>query len=130
VVLSGQWPFEAARVNPIDLRRACERQIKGHLIHLRGGYLETHGRPAALAELIRASVPAFRTALESIAKLQGAQAIDDPIALGIPEVDRPSLGEVLAFPDAGRSADPANLMPRYLEIVERLWHLVDGWSAS
>src|SRR5574340_925708 len=35
VVVRGEWPRPAASVADADLRRACERQIKGHLIHLR-----------------------------------------------------------------------------------------------
>ena len=42
-VVSGKNPFEGLRVEPADLRRACEVQARGHLLHLRQGYMETRG---------------------------------------------------------------------------------------
>ena len=45
-------PFDGLRVEPADLRRACEVQARSHLLHLREGYLETRGRGDALAVLI------------------------------------------------------------------------------
>src|SRR5436190_7008353 len=44
VVLSGRNPFEGLRVDPADLRRACEVQARSHLLHLREGFIETRGR--------------------------------------------------------------------------------------
>jgi hypothetical protein len=130
VVLYGSWPFDQARISETDLRRACERQIKGHLIHLREGYLETHGRPSAIAELIRASVPAFRSALESIARLHGVSATDDQGALSDAGIDATTVRKVLGFDKAGTGTDAPDLMPAYVDVVERLWKLVDGWSAG
>lgn len=130
VVLYGAWPFDRTRVGEADLRRACERQIKGHLIHLREGYLETHGRPSALAELIRASVPAFRSSLENIARLHGVASIDDHAALSEAGIDPATVRQVLAFERDGTATTAPELMSGYLDTVERLWRLVDGWSAG
>src|SRR5262245_27656186 len=52
VLVSGMDPFAGLRVNPDDLRRACEIQARSHLLHLREGYLETEGRSDAIAELL------------------------------------------------------------------------------
>ena len=128
-VLYGSWPFDAARVGEGDLRRACERQIKGHLIHLREGYLETHGRPSALAELIRASVPAFRSSLQNIARLYGVAAIDEHAALSDAGIPPANVRQLLAFEKDGTANTAPDLMPIYIDTVERLWRLVDGWSA-
>jgi hypothetical protein len=54
----GDDPFAGIAVTREDLRRACETQIKSHLLHLREGYLESGGRPEAVAELVAASAPA------------------------------------------------------------------------
>jgi hypothetical protein len=133
VVLRGALP-EHARVGEANLRRACERQIKGHLIHLREGYLETHGRPATLADLLRASVPPFRAALANIARLHGAPHEGDEAlaafaaaALG---TDGAAAADVLRFGETGQTADAPPLLPPYLRLVERLWQLVDGWSVA
>ena len=40
VNLTGTDPFEGMRVRDEDLRRACEVQVRSHLIHLREGFLE------------------------------------------------------------------------------------------
>jgi hypothetical protein len=128
-VIRGSWPNQGAQVTPADLRRACERQVKGHLIHLREGFLETHGRPSAIADLVRASVPAFRASLQNVGRLRGAHlATDDEIArfagtvLGL---DDAAVRETLAFTRSGAGADVAGLLPRYVAAVEHLWRAVD-----
>src|SRR5262249_46783485 len=57
LVISGTNPFAGLRVDAADLRRACERQARSHLLHLREGYLETSGRGDRLANLILRSAP-------------------------------------------------------------------------
>lgn len=128
-VLRGAWPPGVPAVNSADLRRACERQIKGHLIHLRGGFLETQGRPSAVADLIRASLPPFRAALQNIARLHQQEcATDDELAAFAQkslEADAATLREVLAFGRSGSTPDAATLLPRYVGVVEQLWRAVD-----
>src|SRR4029077_2402433 len=58
LVVSGATPFEGLSVDAADMRRASEVQARGHLLHLRQGYLETCGRGDALAVLIVRSAPA------------------------------------------------------------------------
>jgi hypothetical protein len=129
VVIRGAWPSESLSVSTADLRRGCERQIKGHLIHLRGGYLETQGRPTAAAELIRASVPAFRAALQNIARLNRSPAASDAELVAFAQSDLGADGaitrQVLAFEGSGQSADAPALLTRYIDLVEGLWRSVD-----
>src|SRR5205823_6279857 len=75
-VVAGKNPFAGLRVEPDDLRRACEIQARGHLLHLREGFIETRGRADALADLIVRSAPSFAALLTSIARLQNAPAQD------------------------------------------------------
>src|SRR6187399_1981876 len=49
--ISGTPPFQNAVVPPDQLRRACEVQAKGHLIHLRQGWLQAGGHDDVLAAL-------------------------------------------------------------------------------
>src|SRR5215472_3852480 len=42
VLIDGTDPLADLHIDPADLRRACEIQAKGHLVHLRQGWLETH----------------------------------------------------------------------------------------
>src|SRR5262245_59172527 len=41
VAVLGSDPFAAATVDRGDLRRACETQVKSHLVHLRQAFIET-----------------------------------------------------------------------------------------
>ena len=45
----GGDPFENAAVGREDLRRACEAQVKSHLVHLREGFIEVGPRLRRLA---------------------------------------------------------------------------------
>ena len=119
IVVAGSDPFAGITVNEGDLRRACERQAKSHLIHLREGFLETGSHAAAVARLIAASAPAFRALLLSLERLEPGAARDAGVAADLPR-------EVAAAADA-TIADPSALLARYIAAVERLWQYVDRW---
>lgn len=134
VVLEGADPFAGLRVPAGDLRRACESAAKGHLIHLREGYLEARGRAGDVARLVAASAPAFATLLGQVARLQGID-VEGPGALaGAVETATGAsarvVGDVLALlvspvlsnDEAGR------LFPAYLAAVEQLVAYVDRWN--
>lgn len=125
IVLRGAWPT-TFQIAPADLRRACERQIKGHLIHLREGFLETHGRPAAVAGLVRASVAPFRAALRHVARLEGASDANDEELVSFARsigVDAAVVRDLLSGSDAG--SDATALLARYIEATGQLWRAVD-----
>jgi hypothetical protein len=134
-VLFGADPFDGMSIERADLRRACETQVKSHLVHLREAYIEARGTPNAIADLVTASAPAFGALLRNIARLngtaerdraaatrEGARAANLPDALvaGILAIERPS---------AVKAIDAARLFPEYLAAVEQLAHYVDSWRA-
>jgi hypothetical protein len=140
VVLRGRNPFADIQVAPEDLRRACEAQAKSHLIHLREGFLESHGEATSIARLIATSAVPFRTVLTHIVRLPDEEEpvvdltmlSDDSLArvaesrIGIPAaVVRDVLGA------AGSSqitiAEPTALLSRYLDAAQRVWEYVDRW---
>jgi hypothetical protein len=133
VVVSGSNPFDGLRVAPEDLRRACEVEARGHLLHLREGYLETRGRGDAVAFLIVESAPAFAALISSVAQLDAAGDIGVPAAAR--HVERrlaltsrvPS--EIVALIGVSEipSAEGARLFGPYLDTVERLVKYVDSW---
>lgn len=129
----GDDPFQGAIVIPEDLRRACELQAKSHLLHLREGFIEARGRPAAIARLVQASAPGFTALLRNVARLG-----DDPTrdrvgatragarAAGVPDelaTDMLNLERQPGLP----AADAARLFPEYLAAMERLAGAVDRW---
>ena len=136
VVVAGSNPFDGLRVDPADIRRACEVQARSHLLHLREGFLETRGRADALAVLIVRSAAPFAALITSLTRLQGV-ATNDPAAsgrhvertLGLPAgavTDVVKLAHVTEI----SSAEATRIFPAYLNAVERLVKYIDGWSAA
>src|SRR5262249_45210535 len=69
VVISGNPPFDGATVDVADVRRACEVQARGHLLHLREGFVEAGGNSHALAVLIVDSAAPLSALLAALARL-------------------------------------------------------------
>jgi len=117
VVVTGSNPFERLRVEPSDLRWACEVQARGHLLHLRQGYVEARGRDDALAVLIVRSAAAWKSLLENVARLENTVGEADEVTtlVGIKEIS---------------NEDALRIFPKYLAAVEQLTQQVDRWSVS
>jgi hypothetical protein len=139
-VVRGRSPFTDIRVPPQDLRRACEAHAKSHLIHLREGFLESHGDGAAIARLITASAAPFRALLANLARLpndtpeiDAHAALSDESLIQMAEsrmgISPEVLRDVLASSAAGHStiADPTALLSRYIDAAQRVWDYVDRW---
>jgi hypothetical protein len=133
-VVFGDSPFQGATIERADLRRACETQIKSHLVHLREGFIEAGGTPRAIADLVTASAPAFGALLRNIARLNGSTARDRATATreGARAAQLPDgvVTDILALerPSALKATDAARLFPEYLGAVEQLARYVDGWN--
>ena len=136
VAIAGPNPFTGLKVEGEHLRHACEVQARSHLLHLREGYLETGGRGDRIADLITRSAEALATLIRSVARLRGMPSADVmtvardlEVAVGLSGDTLPlviSLGPVRPL-----SADAARqLIPKYLEAVQRLTRHVDRWSVS
>ena len=129
----GDNPFDGIEISQADLRRACETQIKSHLVHLREGYIESGARPGAIAELVTASAPGFTALLRNVARLNGVISSDvadatrqGARAAGLPEH---VVAAVLALDQKPGTAgvDAARLFPEYLAATEQLARTVDAW---
>jgi hypothetical protein len=135
LVVSGANPFAASRLDPADVRRACEVQARSHLLHLRESYLETHGRADALSDLNVQAAPAFAALVRSVARLEG-QVSEDGAAARHAErtlgVAGGAITEIVKLTGVHElpSADAERLFGPYLEAVEKLVAYVDGWSRS
>lgn len=134
IVVSGRNPFEGLKVDPTDLRRACEVQVRGHLLHLREGYLETRGRGDALAVLIVHSAPAFAALVTSVARLDGvADATPRAAARHVERATGAEAGsatEIVGLIGVSEisSAEAERLFLPYLDVTERLVKYVDAWT--
>ena len=119
--LYGDDPFAQASISRADLRRACETQVKSHLVHLREGFIEARGIPSAVGELVRTAAPAFAALLRNVARLADVHSSDRMDATregarsaGLPEGlvargTRP--GTAVRHPD-GRSGAILSRIPR------------------
>lgn len=134
-LLFGFNPFAGISIERADLRRACETQIKSHLVHLREAYIEAGGTPRAIADLVTASAPAFGALLRNIAQLNGSAEADRAAATreGSRAAELPAglVTSILALerPSAVKAVDAARLFPEYLTAVEQLARYVDSWRA-
>jgi hypothetical protein len=134
VVIAGQPPFAGVRIAVGDLRRACETQAKGHLIHLREGWIEAGGHADHAARLLVASAAPLRALLGNVARLQGAapatrEELATIAAHGIGVPADLLLAIFVLEKDASGAAALVPRLPEYLAAAERLWAFVDSWQA-
>jgi hypothetical protein len=139
-VVFGRSPFDGMAVPAEDMRRACEAQVKSHLIHLREAFLESHGEARSVAALIASSAPPFRAILANIARLPDAAApsttsvtLSDEVLARIAEtrigIPAALVHDVLSSAATGQAsiADPSALLARYIDASQRVWEYVDRW---
>lgn len=133
-VVFGDDPFDGLAVKEQDVRRACEIDVKGHLLHLRESYVERRGEMDAVARLVEASAAALRTLAGNVARLDG-QRTTSPAALAshlttaLGPVHGRTLATVLSLNDTPLApADAARIFPDYLAAAEALAWYVDGWK--
>lgn len=133
VVFGAGLLLATALVQPGDLRRACETQVKSHLLHLRQEYLESEGSPSAISQLLRDAAPAFATLLERVARLQGAPGADHDgsarAGARLAGLSDSTVSAVLALEHGGpiTAPDGARLFQDYLQAVGQLAAFVDTW---
>jgi hypothetical protein len=129
----GADPFDGMAIAREDLRRACETQIKSHLVHLREGFIESGNRPQRVAELVTASAPAFAALLRQVARLTGGNPAgrSDATLEGAraAELSEGVVRDVLSLEHPGSvpTTDGARLFPDYLKAVEQLARMIDTW---
>ena len=132
----GTNPFEGLAIARDDMRRACEVQAKSHLVHLREDYLESGGRPAVVAGLVRESAPAFAALLRHLARLDNASlgTTGELVAHASRRIglDARVVGDILSLTesDGMSTVDAGRIFPGYLAAVERLAEFVDQWRSA
>jgi len=135
VVVSGANPFDGLRVEPGDLRRACEVQARSHLLHLREGFIEAGSRSDAVAALIRQSSAPLAALLKNVARLRGLTATTGELAAralqGELGTDDGTLARVVRLSASSplTSDEARRIFPSYLEAIERLTRLIDRWTS-
>jgi hypothetical protein len=134
-VIDGVSPLDGVAIKPEDLRRACEAQARGHLIHLRQGWIEAGAHHHGLADLIQRSAAPLRQLLRNLARLHGETpgegadlAAFAERAAGLPASLVSGILDLERAPH--RSAAFVPRLPEYLAASERLWAVIDAWHAA
>lgn len=70
-VISGEDVLKELRIKKEDLRLQCEREMKGNLLKLRQGFIQTGGRAKALRLLIVESIVTFISIFRAVLFLKG-----------------------------------------------------------
>ena len=107
-LVAGSDVFAEINIPKSELRRACEVQARGHVLHLREAYIQAGNDPKAVTNLVAAAVPTFRGLVTNVARLDGIS----PKAL-VTQLNLENFEQT--FPDALRAA-------------ERVVDYVDRWS--
>ena len=107
-VIAGTDVFADVAIPKQELRRACEVQARGHVLHLREGYIEAAGDQKAITKLVAAAVEPFRALVTNVARLEGIAPKALVTQLTLENFEK-------GFPDALRAA-------------ERIVEYVDRWS--
>jgi len=115
------------------LRLQCEREIKGKLLLLREGFLETEGKQKRIKELINASITAFISIFSGLLYLKG---IDIPttrreiiqfVAQEIP-INQEIFMKCLDIKQGKKefsSFEIKDIFTAYMAEVRKLWEVVD-----
>ncbi|MEI6669664.1 MAG: hypothetical protein WCP29_16060 [Acidobacteriota bacterium] len=134
-VVFGADVLAGLSVAPADARRACETQVRSHLLHLREGYIQAGAQPRALASIIQASARPFRLLLASVARLEGAD-MKDAAALARHLEQRvgvaPGVAQQVLAAERSKSfgaTEAQDVYPAYVRAVEQLAQYIDAWQA-
>lgn len=132
-VLVGPDPFQGIEVHTDDLRRQCEREIKGKHIQLREHFMLSAEDPAALGALLVKSFPTFLVLFRTVLRLAGDSVPRDPeetvrATAARAGFDAAPLLEIARARSGGGTLRPAADSPvvtGYLDAVERVATYVD-----
>jgi predicted nucleotidyltransferase len=134
-VLRGDDPVAGVDVDPRDLRRALEADLRGRLVRLRQAWVRFGDSAAALGGFAASSISSIVVLLRCTAVLLGRDpgktAADAVAALGSDlGPDAPVIGDIAAHrrePDW--SCQPATFV-RYLEVLRRAVEVVDRFRGN
>ena len=130
VVIAGTPPFAGAAVPREELRRACETQAKGHLVHLRQSWIDAAGHNDDLAQRVVGSALPLRVLLTQVASLRGSGLAAPEFATQTFPAHAGILCDVLALePDGAGARALISKLPQYLAACEAIWAFVDEWRA-
>jgi len=136
ICVYGRDILEDLSFEPEHVRLQCEREIKGKLLLLREGFLDTAGNGRRLKDLIAASLPAFVAIFEALLFLKGREIPATKRAVlesgcALLELDSGVFGE-LADVREEKSKPPKDRLPAlfkaYMREVRKMALIADSWG--
>ncbi len=132
-VVYGKDLLAEIEIKPEHLRLQCERELRGKLLHLREGYLNTHGRSRNIKSLIRFSLPAFTSIFTALLYLKHIETphLNHQIFAKIAEafgLEETLLKKILTFKENKIKLNHLQLnqlMEDYIEQIRKLTQIVD-----
>ena len=133
ILVYGKDVLKDISLQPHHLRLQCEREIKGKLLLLREGFLETGGKQKRIAELIKASITAFISIFNGLLHLKGIEIpptrreIIQSVAKEIP-INQEIFMKCLDIKQGEAefsSSEIKDLFTAYMVEVRKLWEVVD-----
>lgn len=132
-VVYGQDVLTEIEIQPEHLRLQCEREIRGKLLYLREGYLNTYGKSERIKQLIRLSLPAFTSIFSALLYLKN---VDIPRSKGqifdrtveVFDLDKPIFEKILNLGENKLKLTTLQLnqvMEDYIEQICELTQIVD-----
>lgn len=133
ITVYGEDVLEGITFDPGHLRLQCEREIKGKIMLLREGFLETEGKEKRIKELIGVSINAFISIFSGILYLKAVEipSTKREIVLSATKeisVDGDIFIKCLDIKKGERkfsSDEIKDVFKSYLAEVRKLWKIVD-----
>jgi hypothetical protein len=127
-LLAGKDILLELNISPKNLRLQCEEELKGKLLNLYRGYLETGGRVEALVELMIGSLKSFLIITRHLLRLKGLKPAQEFLEILVQAEETFELGfEAIRDVHSLRlgairldKSDAHTMFARYLSDVERL----------
>ncbi len=132
-VIYGKDVLAGIDIKTEHLRLQCERELRGKLLHLREGYLNTHGKSRNIKQLIRSSIPAFTSIFTALLYLKDVEtpSLNHQIFARTAEVfglEEILLKKILTFKENKiklNNFQINQLMENYIEQIHKLTQMVD-----
>lgn len=132
-VLFGEDVLAGLNFSSEFLRLACEREIRGKLLHLRESYLNTFGRSEKIKKLLGYTLPAFISIFSGLLALKKKKiptAKNEIFKLTAKEfdLDYSIFDQIIKLRENSiklKSEEISKLMERYIDQIRKLTKIVD-----
>lgn len=134
-VLRGPDPLAELTINPDDLRKALERELRGKLLRLRQGYALLAGESKKMGDFVRRSISAVLFLCRGLLVLAGRKPPLDPVDLAnmagrVAGFDGPALARIVTRRGVNDWQCTEADMRGYLAAVEQAARFVDNFQTG